>query len=246
MRLTVYLQCTALPGHSLLCPQFAQVPWCHSKKWRSGLLTQRSHCTDPYNQDLPTSIGDCPKTNRSKKIISGSGNKHRGLPPPFRNIRCFQNSIFKQLVQKIVVSFYILPYVELQNRTTKVFIVPSWQWEERNRSIWSQYTVTYNTTDASFLFSYERSSDEVIVSYCAEYSFHFPQKILTRSLNGCFSGISHSSLIVMYLKEQFHWLPSMQALLVGIPKSTDTHDSCTHLSKSVNRLTLKVCCLSSL
>lgn len=80
MRLTVYLQCTALPGHSLLCPQFAQVPWYHSKKWRSGLLTQRSHCTDPYNQDLPTSIGDSPKKNRSKKIISESVAKMTSLP----------------------------------------------------------------------------------------------------------------------------------------------------------------------
>lgn len=69
MRLTVDLQYTALPGHSLLCPQFEQVPWYHSKKWRSGLLTQRSHCTDPCSQDLPTSIGDSPKKRRSKNKL---------------------------------------------------------------------------------------------------------------------------------------------------------------------------------
>lgn len=63
-QVTVYLQCTALPWHSLLCPQFEQAPWYHSKKWRSGLLTQRSHCTDLYNQDLPTSNEDSPKKNK--------------------------------------------------------------------------------------------------------------------------------------------------------------------------------------
>lgn len=108
-------------------------------------------------------------------------------------------------------------------------------------------TATYNNTiNTSLLFSYEHSSNEVIISYYAEYSFHPCKKILTKSLNGCFSGISHSSLIVMYLKEQFDWLHSVQVLLIRIPKSTDIHDSCTHLSKSVKRLTLKVCCLSSL
>lgn len=69
----LYLQCTALPRHSLLCPQFEQAPWYHSKKWRSGLLTQRSHCTDPYNQDLPTSNEDSPKKNKRSSVNQRQG-----------------------------------------------------------------------------------------------------------------------------------------------------------------------------
>ena len=105
-----------------------------------------------------------------------------------------------------------------------------------------------NTINTLFLFSHEHSSNEIIISYYAEYSFNFFffLKTLTKSLNGCFSGISHSSLIVMYLKQQCDWLHSVEALLIRILRSTGTHDSCTHLSKSVKRLTLKVCCLSSL
>lgn len=68
-----------------------------------------------------------------------------------------------------------------------------------------------------FICTFQQWSNHLIFSW-----LFFPlfQKLLTKSLNGCFSGISHSSLIVMYLKEQFGRLHSMQALRIRIPKFT--------------------------
>lgn len=106
--------------------------------------------------------------------------------------------------------FILSSYVELLNATFKFFL--------------SLYNSEYNGVRCITTFI-------TSLMYIINNHFKKTKHNLTKSLKGCFSGISHSSLIVMYLEERFVWLHLVQVLSwLESPKLCSTIAALTYQS----------------